>query len=87
MVPGVVDAELKAALQKQLKSDDFWRTFRSQLWTRFRKSAWATIAGTVTALAVLTTLVQNGLQLWDRFVGASSTQSSVTEPERSQPDN
>ena len=53
-----------------LKSDDFWRMFWSQFWLRLIKSVWAVVAGTITALAILSTLVFNALRLWDRLFGA-----------------
>ena len=55
-----------------LKSDDFWQMFWSQFWARLRKTAWAVVAGTITALAILSTLVFNALRLWDRFFGDHS---------------
>ena len=57
------------SIEDLLKSDDFWQMFWSQFWARLRKTAWVVIAGTVTALAILSTLVFNALRLWDRFFG------------------
>ena len=61
--------DVQESVGRPQSSDDFWRWFWPEFWSRLAQIVWARIVGVVAAIAMLISLISGTLSLWDRIFG------------------